>query len=113
MYDNMGLMKIIRIHKSVINDMMKLDFRLKIRISELLDLLAAGESLGMPVSRPMPEIETSVHELRIKDGSGQYRIFYYTKLKDSIVVFHLFKKKTQTTAKREIATAKKRLKGMI
>ena len=106
-------MKVIRIHKSVIKELNKVELPLKAKIAELLDLLAAGESLGLPVSRPMPNVSTGVHELRIKDRSGQYRVFYYTKVMDAILVFHFFKKKTQGTPKQEIELAKKRLKELL
>ena len=43
---------------------------LKLRIAEALDILATGESIGLPLSRPMPEIANGVHELRMKDESG-------------------------------------------
>ena len=66
----------------------------------------------MPLSRPMPSVGKGVHELRVKDRSGQYRVFYYTKLKNDILVFHFFKKKTQATPKKEIDLAKRRLKTM-
>ena len=75
-------------------------------------LLAEGENLGMPVSRPMPVVEHGVHELRIKDHTGQFRVFYFTKDASAILVFHLFKKKTQETPSQEIETGKKRLKEM-
>jgi len=67
----------------------------------------------MPISRPMPTVRNGVHELRIKDRSGQYRVFYYTKVKDAILVFHLFKKKTQATPKKELEKAAKRLMEML
>jgi len=106
-------MKMVRIHKLVAGDIKNLRLNLKIRVSELLDLLAAGEGLGMPMSRPMPNIDTGVHELRLKDSTGQYRVFYYTKVKGAILVFHFFKKKTQTTPKKEFETAKNRLRSML
>ena len=61
----------------------------------------------------MPVVNRGVHELRVKDGSGQYRVFYYTKKADAILVFHFFKKKTQETPSQEIETAKGRLKEML
>ena len=106
-------MKVIRVHKTVKKAFKDLNEPLRYRIAELFDLLAAGESLGMPVSRPMPEIAHGAHELRIKDESGQYRVFYYTKIKDMIVVFHFFKKKSQTTPKKEMDTARQRLKDLL
>jgi len=76
-------------------------------------LLAEGENPGMPISRPMPVVDHGVHELRIKDRSGQYRVFYYTKKADAILIFHFFKKKTQETPSQEIETAKGRLEEML
>jgi len=67
----------------------------------------------MPLSRPMPIVEHGTHELRVKDARGHYRFFYYTKVKDAILVFHFFKKKTEQTPDQEIETGKKRLKEML
>jgi phage-related protein len=106
-------MKAVRVHKLAAKEIEKLSPSIRIRIAELLDLIAHGESLGMPVSRPMPAIATGVHELRVKDASGQYRVFYYTKVKDQILVFHCFNKKTQVTPKRDLELAKKRLKELL
>jgi phage-related protein len=102
--------KAIRIHRKVVKEIEDLEISLKQKLAELLALLAEGENLGMPVSRPMPGIENGVHELRIKDHTGQFRVFYFTKDANAILVFHLFKKKTQETPAQEIETGKKRLK---
>ncbi|HEY6660358.1 MAG TPA: type II toxin-antitoxin system RelE/ParE family toxin [Pyrinomonadaceae bacterium] len=59
--------------------------------------LQNGHKLSMPLSRPMPSIAVGVEELRVRDRSGAYRIFYYTKLADSLLIFHAFAKKTQKT----------------
>jgi len=40
----------------------------RIEAGVLLRRLQRGERVGMPVSRPMPEIERGCHELRVKDG---------------------------------------------
>ncbi len=69
-------MKAIRIHRKVTKKLEDLEFSMKQKLAELLALLAEGEGLGMPVSRPMPVIEHGVHELRIKDHTGQFRVFY-------------------------------------
>lgn len=106
-------MQSIRVHKSVAKEIARLSPELRIRIAELLDLLAQGETIGMPISRPMPDIAGGSHELRIKDGSGHYRVFYYTKVSNMLVVFHFFKKKSQATPKKEIDIAQKRLRSML
>ena len=61
----------------------------------------------------MPNVAPGVHELRFKDNSGNYRVFYYVKFKDTLMVFHFFKKKTQRTPDKEIRIAKERLESMI
>lgn len=76
-------------------------------------MLSKGENLGLPVSRPMPNVAHGVHELRVKDRAGQYRLFYFVKHKDSLLVFHFFKKKTQETPKNELKIAKRRLGEML
>lgn len=106
-------MKVVLLHKSVIREIEHLDFSIRRRLTELFAILAEGESVGMPLSRPMPSVENGAHELRIKDRSGNYRVFYYTKHQSAILVFHMFKKKTEKTPDREINTAKSRLKEML
>lgn len=46
--------------------------------------LQKGERISMPLSRPMPSVAAGVEELRVKDRSGAYRIFYYVRLADSV-----------------------------
>lgn len=75
--------------------------------------LQRGERLGMPLSRPMPVVGAGVGELRIRDKSGNYRLFYLAKLARGVFVFHAFVKKTQQTPKREISLAKSRLKELL
>jgi phage-related protein len=75
--------------------------------------LQKGENLAMPLSRPMQSVAPSVEELRVRDRSGAYRVFYYSRLVDSILIFHAFGKKTQKTPPHEIALARKRLKEML
>ena len=75
--------------------------------------LQKGEKLAMPLSRRMPSVGPGVEELRVKDRSGAYRVFYYAKLADSILIFHAFGKKTQKTPPHEIALAQKRLQEML
>ena len=106
-------MQTIRIHKNVAKEIKKLNPELGIRIAEILDFLAQGESLGMPLSRPMPDIAGGSHELRVKDERSQYRIFYYTKVSNMLLVFHFFKKKSQATPIKEIDLAQKRLRSML
>ena len=41
--------------------------------------LQKGEKLSMPLSRPMPSVAEGVEELRVKDRTGAYRVFYLAK----------------------------------
>jgi phage-related protein len=45
--------------------------------------------------------------------SGIYRVFYYTKLADTILIFHAFAKKTEKTPQHEIFLAQQRLKEIL
>ena len=61
----------------------------------------------------MPSVGTGVEELRIKDRSGAYRVFYLARLADEVLVIHAFTKKTEKTPKTEIDLGKKRLKELL
>ena len=67
----------------------------------------------MPLSKSMPSVGKGAEELRVKDSSGAYRVFYYTRLHDRVLVFHAFQKKTKKTPKHEIEIGKKRLKELL
>lgn len=82
-------------------------------IGELLFELQRGGSLDMPTAKPMSTVAVGAYELRVKDADGIYRVFYYLKSAEGILVFHAFGKKTQTTPQNEIETAKKRLWEML
>lgn len=75
--------------------------------------LQKGEKLSMPLSRAMPSVGAGVEELRLKSRSGAYRVFYYTRLAGSVLIFHAFEKKSQKAPPHEIALAQKRLKEML
>jgi phage-related protein len=75
----------------------------------LLDL-QKGNSLTMPLSKSMSSVALGVEELRIRDDSGAFRIFYFKKSSKGILIFHAFVKKTQQTPQKEIETGRKRFK---
>jgi len=106
-------MKVLRVHRQVAKEIERLDPFTRRKLAELFSLLTEGESLGLPVSRPMPVIANGAHELRLKDRTGQFRIFYFTKDRDAVLVFHFLKKKTQATPQHEIEIAKSRLEDML
>jgi phage-related protein len=79
-------------------------------LADALARLDAGQSLAMPLSRPLPSIGTGVHELRLKDRSGAYRVFYVLPGAGIVYVLHAWQKKTPTTPKSALDLARKRLK---
>ena len=71
--------------------------------------LQKGESLGLPHSRPMPDVGRRCHELRVQDGDATWRIVYRVD-PDAVIIAEVFSKKTARTPKRVIDVCKKRLK---
>ncbi len=79
-------------------------------LADALARLDAGLALSMPLSRPMPGIGQGVHELRLKDRSGAYRVVYALVQRDAVHVLHAFKKTTRGTSARNLELARKRPK---
>jgi phage-related protein len=75
--------------------------------------LQQGIHLGMPLAKPMPSVAAGVWELRVKDASGAYRAFYFTKSTRGILVFHAFVKKSQATPLSEIKLGTRRLTELL
>jgi phage-related protein len=63
--------------------------------------------------KPMPSVGKGVEEIRVWDDSGTYRVIYMARLADAVYVLHAFQKKTQTTAKRDVALAKQRFDELM
>ena len=91
------------------------DFPITVKedLADALALLDEGVNLSMPLSRPMPSIGSGVHELRLKDRSGIYRVVYFIRQQADILLIHAFQKKSQQTPKENIGLAKQRLKGVL
>jgi phage-related protein len=81
-------------------------------LADALARLDAGLMLAMPLSRAMPSIGRAVHELRLRDRSGNYRVIYALVRRGTVHVLHAFKKTTQTTPRHHIDLARRRLKEM-
>lgn len=105
-------LKVVKIHPNVMREIRDLEPETYDELQDLLDLLEIGARLQMPVSRPMPIVAHGAFEIRLRDRTGQYRLFYFTKDEDAILVFHCFKKKTEQTPDYEIETARRRLREM-
>lgn len=75
----------------------------------LLRRLQQGEQLGLPHSRPMPDIGSRCHELRINDVHKTWRVIYRTD-SDAVLVVEVFEKKTRATPQQVIENSKRRLR---
>lgn len=58
----------------------------------------------------MKSVGPGVREIRLRDGSGAFRVLYVATRADAVYVLHAFRKKTQATAKRELDVAALRLR---
>jgi len=66
--------------------------------------------LDEPYSR---HIKGKIRELRVDFANRKHRIFYFTFVKQTIILLHAFTKKTNKTPRREIKKAEARLKNII
>ena len=81
----------------------------RIEAGYLLRLLQKGDKLSLPHSRPMPNIGTRCHEVRIVDVERNWRIVYRIDI-DAIIILEVFLKKKQETPKFVIDNCKRRIK---
>lgn len=58
--------------------------------------------------KPMLGIGRGVEEIRVREKSGAYRVIYTARLAEAVYVLHAFQKKSRTTSKRDIQTARER-----
>ena len=100
----------IHILKNCQKEVLKLPEGIRGDLADALARLDEGHKLSLPLSRPMPSIGKGVHELRLRDRAGIYRVIYFLKEAGAIYLLHAFKKKSQKTPKENIEIAKRRLK---
>lgn len=62
--------------------------------------------------KPFPDVGPGVKEIRIREGSGAFRVMYLAARAEGIYVLHCFQKKTQQTSQQDIELAKKRFKEL-
>ena len=62
--------------------------------------------------KPMTTIGAGCREIRVRDDSGAYRVFYVATVGDAVYVLHCFQKKTQRTAKADLDIGKARYQAM-
>lgn len=62
--------------------------------------------------KPMTTIGSGCREIRVRDDSGAYRVFYVATVGDAVYVLYCFQKKTQRTAKADLDIGKARYQAM-
>ena len=62
--------------------------------------------------KPMQTIGPGVREIRVKDASGAYRVVYIASFAEAVYLLHVFQKKTQRTAPRDLALAQSRFREL-
>ena len=106
-------MKIIEWDKHARDTIRGFSKNIRFEIGKYLRQLQNGENLSRTISKQMSTIMSGAAEIRVKDKDGQYRVFYFHKQAERIIVFHAFVKKTQKTPKKELDTGRERLKNML
>jgi phage-related protein len=56
---------------------------------------------------------TGVHEIRIRDAAGAFRVIYVAKFSDAVYVLHCFQKKTARTSHIDLDLAAKRYRDLL
>ena len=79
-----------------------------LHVAELLEAFGPQE-VGMPHVRP---VEGKLWEMRMRGRDGIARALYAAVHGRTLVVLHVFVKKTQATPRAAIETAKKRLEAL-
>ena len=86
---------------------------LKESIFGVFERLDRGEKIGMPLCRPLFAIGKGLYELRFSYEAGEYRVFYYIKIREAIYVIHAMKKKAQKLDGKTIDLLKSRIKSLL
>ena len=63
--------------------------------------------------KSMPVIGPGVYEIRLRDDSGAFRVFYAVNQPEAVYVLHAFQKKTQATPRQDIELGRKRYKELL
>jgi len=63
--------------------------------------------------KPMPTVGSGVHEIRVRDERGAYRVFYVAKFEEAVYVLHVFEKRSQKTARADLVLGKNRYAELL
>src|SRR5687767_10499617 len=74
--------------------------KLRFDFFDAVNLLTLGQNLSMPLSRNLASIHPGLHELRLKDRSGQIRVFYFIKKGTRFIYCTLLRRKRRSYPER-------------
>lgn len=104
-------MKMLKFRGSALDDLRAFPILARREAGYQLDRVQAGQ---MPTDwKPITTIGMGVHEIRIHDETGAFRIIYIAKLADAVYVLHCFQKKSRKTSKEDLELAAKRYAELI
>ncbi|MEO6544894.1 MAG: type II toxin-antitoxin system RelE/ParE family toxin [Nitrospiraceae bacterium] len=63
--------------------------------------------------KPMSTVGSGVREIRVRDESGAYRVFYVAKFKEAVYVLHVFEKRSQKTARADLELGQRRFADLL
>lgn len=63
--------------------------------------------------KSMPTVGRGVQEIRIRDGSGAYRVIYTARKANAVYVLHAFEKKSERTAALDLELARHRYASLL
>ena len=64
-------------------------------------------------SKLMPSVGPGCREIRVRESSGAFRVFFVASVGKDVYVLHCFQKKTQQTPQAALALGKRRYQQMM
>jgi len=83
-------MKKVEFHPKALTVLREFPEDVRRELGQAIFELQKGNQLSMPLAKPMPTVDKGIEELRVKDVSGAFRVFYFTRLVDRVLIFHAF-----------------------
>lgn len=62
--------------------------------------------------KPLGTVGPGVNEIRVRDGTGAFRVLYVASFPEALYVVHAFQKKTQKTTQGDLELARVRFKTL-
>lgn len=106
-----AIMEII-VLKQVEKELKTAPSEIKEDVFSLFKDLSEGKSLSMPISRSLQSIVKGLHELRFSSRAGEFRIFYFIKIKNAIYIIHATAKKKQEIDRKTTSLLKNRIRSI-